>query len=291
MRIPMEALQCVVYLGKYVGNQKCFAGTGFIVCVNEKDGEQEIRVSYLVTARHVVKQIQGNAFVVRANMRGGVAEDFEVNYTADGEVKWYRHPTDQTADVAITPITPEMFKGTELKAIQENTILARGAAQAHGIGPGDEVYIVGLFTHHTGKSRNSPIVRVGNIAMIPIDRVSVRGLGEVEGYLIEARSIGGLSGSPVFVHPTVNLPGLFKWGTNQPATAVAMDDALYLLGLMCGHYDVDLHSVDGTPIGGPRQGDNVNVGVGIVIPSYKILEIIQSAPASCARRRCLQEPA
>jgi hypothetical protein len=111
--------------------------------------------------------------------------------------------------------------------------------------------------------------------MLPVDRILVDGVGEIEGYLIEARSIGGLSGSPVFVHPTVRLHGNFKWGTNIPAVALAMNEELYLLGLMCGHYDVGLHSVDGVPLDAAKNKDNVNVGVGIVIPSHKILEIIQ----------------
>jgi hypothetical protein len=275
MRIPLEVLQCLVYIGKHEDYQDVFRGTGFLLAVNETEGSDTFSFTYLITANHVAKKVEGNAFLIRVNMRDGSARTLQVDYSPDEEVKWYRHPTDETADVAVTYLKPEDFAGSDLKRIPDSLILPRGAAPAHAIGPGDEVYITGLFTHHMGKSKNSPIVRVGNIAMLPVDRVVVDGLGEVEGYLIEARSIGGLSGSPVFVHPTVNLHGNFKWGTNIPAVAMAMSEELYLLGLVCGHYDVDLHTVGGVPIDGAKSKDNVNVGVGIVIPSYKILEIIQ----------------
>jgi hypothetical protein len=92
---------------------------------------------------------------------------------------------------------------------------------------------------------------------VPV-RPTQKGQSRGNSPLIEARSIGGLSGSPVFVHPTVNLNGSFKWGTNIPAVAMAMSDELFLLGLMCGHYDVDLHSVDGTAIDATKNKDNVN---------------------------------
>jgi hypothetical protein len=157
-------------------------------------------------------------------------------------------------------------------------LLTDREVQQHGIGPGDEVYITGLFTYHMGTSRNTPIVRVGNIAMLPQDKIRIKRNSqteEIEAYLIEARSIGGLSGSPVFVHPTANLLGMFKWGTNQSTSGIVMDAELFLLGLMCAHYDVELEDIGGTPIAG--VGHNVNVGVGAVTPAQKILDIIQGA--------------
>jgi hypothetical protein len=37
----------------------------------------------------------------------------------------------------------------------------------NGIGVGDEVYIAGLFGFASGDVNNSPILRVGNLTMIP----------------------------------------------------------------------------------------------------------------------------
>ena len=38
---------------------------------------------------------------------------------------------------------------------------------ARGIGPGDDLVVMGLFASHVGRRRNLPIVRTGNIASMP----------------------------------------------------------------------------------------------------------------------------
>jgi hypothetical protein len=71
--------------------------------------------------------------------------------------------------------------------------------RANEVSLGDEVFIVGLFRHHHGTRKNIPIVRVGNLAALTEEKVATK-LGLLDAYLIEARSIGGLSGSPVFLN-------------------------------------------------------------------------------------------
>lgn len=142
------------------------------------------------------------------------------------------------------------------------------------IGVGDEISITGLFAYHQGQRRNAPIVRIGNIAALPDEQVKTRFgpySASIDAYLIEARSIGGLSGSPVFVH----LPPLD--GRRRPESKPA-----YLLGLMHGHWDVNLSSTDAVMTDSLRS-DAVNVGIGIVVPAKKILELI-NGPELMAKR-------
>jgi hypothetical protein len=73
----------------------------------------------------------------------------------------------------------------------------------------------------------------------------------INAYLIEARSIGGLSGSPVFVHRLED-------GTPKFA----------LLGLMEGHYGTKT-----AQSGDTASEESVNVGIGIVVPADDIEEI------------------
>ena len=82
------------------------------------------------------------------------------------------------------------------------------------IGIGDEVHAVGLFSEAPGHQTNMPIVRVGNIPMMPTEQIQTD-MGYADVYLVEARSLGGMSGSPVFVkrhsarsfgHKMVKLP-------------------------------------------------------------------------------------
>lgn len=64
---------------------------------------------------------------------------------------------------------------------------------------GDEVFFSGLFYPHSGTRRNIPIVRIGNVAALLEEPVLNRNGVPMDLYLMESRSIGGLSGSPVFV--------------------------------------------------------------------------------------------
>lgn len=77
--------------------------------------------------------------------------------------------------------------------------------QENQIGPGDELFLPGLFSPHKEESRNIPIIRTGTIAAMNEEPVPVELPGKIkvlmDAYLAECRSIGGLSGSPVFVTP------------------------------------------------------------------------------------------
>ena len=97
----------------------------------------------------------------------------------------------------------------------------------------------------------------------------------MEAYLVEARSINGLSGSPVFVSPeagyvhdlkTKDPHALGRWGGEARR--------FWLLGLMHGHWDVDASDIDMIR---PDRADAelINAGIGIVVPAQKILEIIE----------------
>ena len=101
----------------------------------------------------------------------------------------------------------------------------------HSIGIGDEVFLIGLFSQHYGSQRNVPLLRVGNIAAMPEEPVQLRDGSMMDAYLVEARSIGGLSGSPVFVHL-----GFTRHVEGRVACALR-GPSFFLLGLMHGHWD------------------------------------------------------
>jgi hypothetical protein len=119
-----------------------------------------------------------------------------------------------------------------------------------------------------------PIVRTGTIAAMPEERIN-SDFGLIDAYLVEARSINGLSGSPVFVSTgfksLVDGKQYVQWGRV----------GFYLLGLMQGHWDAPIPDVDDVLEDAPPQrtsekkGKFVNTGIAIVVPATKILEIIQ----------------
>lgn len=257
MIIPDEVRKCVVYLGTESGNGSPpknikYGGTGFFVGVGAKK-VRDASFMFLVTAKHVADALEGRKVWIRANRRDGTSMNLKINDTP----KWFFHPTDKAADIALIPVSldPQIF---DFAVLPTAMFLTEQMRIEKGIGIGDAVFITGLFVYHHGFAKNIPILRTGNIAMIPDERIPIKNFGDMEAYLIEARSIGGLSGSPVFT--LARSPG--------QATIV-------LMGLMHGHWDVHAETVIDkiSQDAGIRAG--VNVGIAIVTPASKIMEVVE----------------
>lgn len=156
------------------------------------------------------------------------------------------------------------------------------------IGLGDEVYMLGLFQGHTGRQRNEVICRRGCVAMIPSEPVVVDREGtRADVYLMEVRSIGGFSGSPVVVS---NEGPRFDKGSESPFyMSFAGQGHHFLWGLVSGHWDIPLHPSAPGAASLPgeaslhkaknarklrRQGRHIATGIAIVVPAYKVLDIL-----------------
>jgi len=97
--------------------------------------------------------------------------------------------------------------------------------------------------------------------MMPKDKLPTKSFGDMEAYLAEGRSIGGLSGSPVFVRSTVKMPEQTAEGKLGYISGLG---AFHLLGLMHGHWDLPVS------FSSSEQAEAVNMGVSIVVPAKKI---------------------
>jgi hypothetical protein len=258
MYVDEMVRQCVLFLGSRDDKSGRFIprATAFVVSIMEAD----VGFRYVVTAEHSISWFRQKNWdlYVRSNLKdGGVSED---NWTKG---HWYFHPDAGSTDVAVAPIDfkPwEEFKQIVLRSPPPDRGIPATAEimRANKIGLGDEVFIVGLFRSHYGQQRNIPIIRVGNIAMLKGEPVFAYYCGHTDAYLIEARSIGGLSGSPVFVHT----PVAHELNVTQ----------FRLLGLMHGHFDVqNLHE---DTVAEAEGVAGINSGVGVVIPVEKILETL-----------------
>jgi len=106
-----------------------------------------------------------------------------------------------------------------------------GAGGAEGtITPGDEVAITGLYRNHIGTDRIVPVMRSGIIASMPDDPVATR-IGPMHGHLIEVRSVGGISGSPVYW-----MSDIYRYNSTGVIEMQTVTKVL-LLGLVHGHWD------------------------------------------------------
>jgi hypothetical protein len=237
----------------------------------------------MVTARHVIEGIEGlghKTCVIRMNTKSGEAVGYEVPID-----RWLFHPDESEVDVAVFPY----FLSTELDhlAIRDNTIIEDVNAREENIGLGDEVFVAGMFYDRIGNERNIPIVRVGNIAAMPHPGERVRTLmGLIDAYLIEVRSLGGISGAPVFVNlgVTRNIKGQIRHSQQEFSPS-------YLIGLIHGHYDYRIKhtaGVDNESEGEPgviEREERINKGIAIVVPSNKILEVINQPVLKDAEKR------
>jgi hypothetical protein len=156
-------------------------------------------------------------------------------------------------------------------AFERTSLAVQEAIERENIGIGDELVVVGLFSSHAGKDINIPIVRSGIIASMDFEQVQDVNTGELfDAYLAEVRSIGGLSGSPVWV---IKHPGDF--GT------VGSQRKLFLLGCVRGYWRKDeewISDFSGSEV------DSINTGIAMVTPIQKAVEIIDSEELSRERR-------
>lgn len=249
-------------------------GTGFLV------GWFPGGFSFVVTAKHVIEDAAATKRPVlfRVNKKSGGA------HLGQFAGPWYHHPTIPKCDIAVAGV-----------AISHDTFdikycgLPRGALsddyiRKNDVGCGDEVFVTGLLARHFGKTRNIPIVRMGNIAAMPEEPVDLGEYGHQEVYLIESRSIGGLSGSPVFL----NTPPFRIVDTQITQADGHQRD--YLMGVNIGLFKAQplRDSVPSEPMAHREEFlELMSSGIAVVVPVQRIIEIIQSAPIKDIMERSL----
>jgi hypothetical protein len=188
------------------------------------------------------------------------------------------------SDVAVAPVVPSQEVFDYLHYPIQSAATRQFMAD-HRVFPGEDVVLSGLLTHHPGDTHNLPIVRVGNLAALPDDPISLSTGPESEAALIEVRSIGGLSGSPVFIHlgdlrreENGELRAL-NW-PEDAGTDVPTSGSNYLLGLVHGYFPSSGEPIDHLM---PRTDDAMNVGITIVVPVERIAGIIYGDDVSANR--------
>jgi hypothetical protein len=271
MRIPHNILDSVCFIGVVFAdgpNAGKFRslGTGFFVVVKQEGWE----FAYIVTAKHVLDEVTRSGCphpTARLNKRSGKAFDLVALNPGDQWITWQS----QAVDLAILPVAVDE-REFRYQAIPLEMLLTNKLIEHHSIGLGDELFSVGLFALRTGKQRNIPIVRTGIIAALPETDEPFTKKGEpYHAYLVEMRSIGGLSGSPVFVF-------LDRYRTADANLPEGKDWIYFCLGLIRGHWDLKRETDDSAPdvALGFSKGENLNTGIAVVTPSQYIEAILNS---------------
>ncbi len=171
MVIGDQYRKCVVFLFADVPDpdnrelKRTPAATAFLAGVPAPGpppvGSEGVFFRYLVTARHVValSRKYGSLFV-----RIHRADDSAVFMELPPDA-WHEHPSEE---VAVSLLRTSAPLNHVLIATDQFALDAK--VGEYRIATGDEVFFVGLFSEHPGTDRNQPILRFGNISLMPDER-------------------------------------------------------------------------------------------------------------------------
>lgn len=244
-------------------------GTGFLLAYDN--------ASYLITARHVASVIDEYPFVIRANRNKEEGSDF-INLD---QVEWFFHD-DPLVDIAITPLSLTRALGYRALMLPEEMLVTKDKWVSRKFGVGDFCYTVGLFHFITGEKRNLPIVYTGHIGLIPSESEKIpvydrnsKSVQKIQAVLIECGAINGASGAPVLVRGSYSLetphPPFKAASVTVPVGRTDID----LLGIFVGSWFLPPDAVLRESIMA-SPSDKVPVGLGIVVPCYRIVEVLEN---------------
>ena len=268
-RIDQDSLDCVFYLypsiveaqeGKSGAKR---GGSGFFISTPFPD-VPGVGVLFAVTASHVINR---GSDVIRLN-----AKDGSLIFKETDAREWFHHP--DGADIAILPV--EVDKDvTRFRCLPRAQFALKKLIDDMDVGAGDNIFIVGRFINQEGTLQNTPTARFGHLAQMPVEKITSDDGEEQESYLVEVRSIGGFSGSPVFIYFE---PFGIKGG-RKLKIEIKNDDFIgpWLLGIDWCHTHNWLPVCDrnGEPIS--KVGDQIvgsNTGMMGVIPAWKLEEML-----------------
>lgn len=286
MQIPPEILKCVCFVEVMKGGKWCLNGTAFIVSLPLEGVhpavDPEPYALYAVTAKHVL-HMDGkapdqddpwwydDARLVLNTMAGGI------DYLPVTPTDWYPHPLSDCAAIRVD-IDPFHFDYMHYPA---KSYVNSEFFETHQVTPGEEVIVMGLLWAHPGRPQITPIVRVGHLAAFPLDPVNLDTGPEVAA-LVEVLSIGGLSGSPAFIHL-----GDFRREDYGRGELLALQGEVgptggnWLLGIVHGRF---VHEDPRKP-----QSESLNVGITPVIYASHIDELLQSERMTKERDAVVKE--
>lgn len=274
---PEELLKCVTFVGyKDQHGEHHLSGSGFWVTrADPNDPEQKHRLAYFVTAAHVIDKVRESSADKRVWLRVNTKSGDQA-WQDTPEVIWKHHPNDAAVDLAVAKMGLEStldHAAWPLEFLVVDNSLDTPETGDRKVELGDELCIAGLFYPHKGEKRNIPLVRIANVAALRNEPVTSKDGLPMDVYLVEAHSMGGLSGSPVFVDiataKTAFPPSSGWMAAAYPPASLAR---FKLFGIVHGHFglEVDPDAI----VDDGRQKFAINFGIAMVIPAEKIVQIL-----------------
>jgi hypothetical protein len=234
---------------------------------------------YLVTAKHVAEQLGDNPFFIRFNKAGDGFGLLPIDFAmgVDELFRWFAHP-ESTVDIAILPFPIDIGAQGMVAFALNSEMTVRLENPISDAGCGDMCHVIGLFSARAGNSRNFAVVHTGHIAAMCDSKELIEmdnngHLVKREGYLIEISNLSGLSGAPVFVRGGIELD--VPVSEKDTITITTHRPELRLLGVWCGSWDKPTS----------RINERVPVGIGVVTPAHRLVELLTSEAVVENRRQ------
>jgi hypothetical protein len=247
-------------------------GSGCLVTVPSETRFHGPPHLYVVTNRHVIED--NECTFMRYNI---MPEGFDITPTAG---TW---KTSKKDDLAVAPVKfPKWVHYFPLDL--QHFAVTHEKIEQYSINIGDDVFMVSRFIGHEGKERNKPVARFGNISMMPDPHdLVMTEQGPQEAYLVEMRSVGGASGSPVFW----SVPN-HRARVDGEKGQMARED-LYgplFLGVDCGHFTDAAPVLDADDKPHPHGWyTKSNSGMAVVIPVWRIRRLLDTQELVMARKK------
>jgi hypothetical protein len=307
MQVDDRLRFCTGFVG--TGTSDNFVAHGTCFCAFMADGD--FTFDYLISAQHLLwpqrrknpQKPPDTPIVVRLNTKAGTSR------VIPAPPKDWIYPTDPTIDVCAFRFSEMMHDASdelEVNSINLQTMAIGShplhSAEAVGLCLGDEMFICGAFVGRVGYRKNIPVVRIANVAAMPEEPIDFASPKQ-PAYLIETRSLGGTSGSPVFLnlqdHRVMRRVHGYRIGmtqstpdTHEQRNTTHLILPYLLLGMFIyfhgGNFPQDFVAEDDSEIH-PLKDVDFNAGIGITLPVSVITDLLNSDIAKEGRVKEIEE--
>jgi hypothetical protein len=227
---------------------------------------------YVVTNWHL---LNCGATIIRINTDNGKSRKIDTE-----PHEWQFIPSSD--DLAAYDITDDLHDAShgddeKIVSIHENIFVTPDVIVSNNITIGEDVFMVGLFVGHPGNEQNIPLGRFGNLSRLASDQSPVEQPNGTlrPSHLIDMRSRGGFSGSPVFIYrtPFNDLSTVAGRMRSMPKPG---DSFLMFLGVHCAQFPEEARVTVAESKGNIREGDVLKIPsrMTVVVPAWQVTRLL-----------------
>lgn len=254
--IPSHFLNCVVFLYQTPELAKkgntLNGGTGFVVNYGQ--------AIYVVTNSHCSRHVP----TIRFFTPNGPA------YITPTQMQWIEHQNGD--DLAAYQVDLRSTFG-QTDSISIQSALWESAVRGF-VEPGTEAFFVGRYVDYSGIDRNTPMIRFGNVAMMPLQPIKREDGGYQDSFLVEARSRLGFSGSPVFAY-TMEIKSQMTTNVHFPEIGTFPKIVFRVVWGHLHDWRPVMDATDKRRQVQPGQVVDISSNIACVVPSWKVRELLE----------------